>query len=405
MWGEPDMDQHSGNRNRKGPPRTDFQRPVHCLLGLPFDAVNIREAVDRIGTAAELHSPCFLSTPNLNFVVASQHDPAFRDSVIRSDLSVADGMPLVWLARLVGVPIPERVAGSDIFEAFMRGEGRPLKVFFFGGPDGVAEAACARLNAIPGPVRCVGYISPGMGPVEQMSRPEYIERINRSGADFVAVALGARKGQAWIERNRRALNAPVVSHLGAVVNFIAGTVSRAPVVVRRLGLEWLWRIKEEPALWRRYAADALALAQLLILRILPSMVRRAPPAGRVPADASLKLGGRSTRLTLAGSWSDADLPNLRRMLETATRVPADIDLDILGLVEFDEAFIGTLMLLYGHQSKIARRLRVLAVTPGTRRNFRVHCAEFLLEGLEDARAAARSGESTSGGTGGLVPQV
>ncbi len=364
-------------------PKTDFRRPVYCLLGLPFDAVRRDDAIRRIG-AASPSQPCFLSTPNLNFLIASQRDPGFRDSVIRSDLSVADGMPLVWMARLLGVPIPERVTGSDLFEALVRGEGRALTVYFFGGPDGVAEAASARLNAMAGPMRCVGFASPGFGSVEQMSDPEIIAGINNSGAEFVVVALGARKGQAWIERNRNALDAPVISHLGAVINFVSGSLARAPVLLQKLGLEWLWRIKEEPALWGRYARDAWALLLLIVTRVVPGLAYRllglfvniSPPGIRV------EHAGDTARLVVSGSWSEADLPMLHKTLETLTLEPVDVEMDVSDLGRIGGAFIGTLLLLYGHQSRVGLGFRILSVTPKVRRAFRMHCAEFLLDWID-----------------------
>ncbi len=241
-------------------------RDVVCILGLPFDAITLQDAVQRVRDAIHARRRLFLSTPNLNFLIGSRSDAAFRRSVVDSDLSVADGMPLVWMSRLLGTPLPERVTGSDLFER-LRNEplppGRsPIRVYFYGGPPGAAEAAARRLNAGSSAMVCVGYESPGFGSVEELSDAETIDRINARDADFLVVALGAVKGQAWIERNRGRLRVPVISHLGAVVNFEAGTVSRAPAWVRRAGLEWLWRIKEEPALWRRYGRDARALLGL-----------------------------------------------------------------------------------------------------------------------------------------------
>lgn len=250
------------------------ERRVVCVAGLPFDVLSLNEAVGHVCRAIQLRQRLFLSTPNLNFLIAAQSEGVFRDSVIHSDLSVADGMPIVWLARLLGLPIRERVAGSTLFEVLRDGSGqallgRPISVYFFGGPPGIAERAAQVLNAEGRFMTCVGHHCPGFGGVGEMSSTEVIEAINRSGADFLVVALGARKGQAWIEHNLPRLTVPVVSHLGAVVNFVAGTVERAPLVWQRLGLEWLWRIKEEPPLFRRYWSDGLALMQLLARRILP----------------------------------------------------------------------------------------------------------------------------------------
>ena len=246
-----------------------FELPL-TIAGLPFHVLTRPQAVERICLAIRDQQPLFLSTPNLNFLVAAQSDAAFRESVLCSDLSVADGMPILWLAKRQGTPLPERVAGSDLFEALRRGEGqtilgRPLRVFFFGGPPGVAQRACDVLNAehaAGGPMLGVGALSPGFGSVEQMSSEDILAAINASSADFLVVALGAKKGQAWIMRNRARLQVPVVSHLGAVVNFVAGTVQRAPVHWQRLGLEWLWRIKEEPALFGRYWRDGWAFWRL-----------------------------------------------------------------------------------------------------------------------------------------------
>lgn len=244
--------------------------------GLPFDVLDTSEAVNRVCTAIQQQERLFVSTPNLNFLVMAQEDEAFRQSVLASGLSLADGMPVVWLSRLQGTPLPERVAGSTVFEQLRAGAGqsiigRPIKVYFFGGPPGVAEKASAMLNAehgrAGGHMVGVGAFCPGFGSVADMSTPEVIAAINASGADFLVVALGAKKGQAWIMHNLSQLTVPVVSHLGAVVNFVAGTVERAPLKWQRSGLEWLWRIRQEPALFKRYWSDGIAFIWL-IMRLL-----------------------------------------------------------------------------------------------------------------------------------------
>jgi N-acetylglucosaminyldiphosphoundecaprenol N-acetyl-beta-D-mannosaminyltransferase len=139
-----------------------------------------------------------------------------------------------------------------------------VRVYFFGGPAGAAQAAAERVNQRAGRMHCVGWCSPGFVSVDDLSTPTYLDPINRSQADFVVVALGAAKGQAWIMRNQALLDAPVLSHLGAVVNFTAGSIHRAPHWMQRTGLEWCWRIAQEPALWRRYWRDGWALAGALV---------------------------------------------------------------------------------------------------------------------------------------------
>ena len=361
---------------------TDFSRRVYCVLGLPFDAVDTAQAVQLLLSRAGNAERCFFSTPNLNFLITSLQDPAFRDSVMRSSLSLADGMPVVWLARLLGLPFTTRVAGATVFEQLRAQRTTPLKVFFFGGPDGVAQQAADALNAGPGSMRCVGAYSPGFGTLADMSTPAIIERINASKADLLVVALGAKRGQAWIEHNLDALRTPLVSHLGAVVNFVAGTVSRAPSGVGRLGLEWLWRIKEEPALWRRYWHDGVALLRLLTTCALPGALaaRRVRTARAAPVLVE-RDDGRHYALTLGGAWHDAVLGDLRAALARTTARRRQIRLELLPDCSLDSAALGLLLLLYGHQSKVGAALTVHAQGDAMRRAMRLQNVGFLLQGL------------------------
>lgn len=359
----------------------DFNRDVYCLLGLPFDAVNMAQAVRRVREAATQRVPCFLSTPNLNFLIGCREDSAFRDSVVHSDLSIADGMPLVWIARMLGIPIRQRVAGSDLFEQLGKGPAAPLSVYFFGGVPGVAQTACRRLREVAPGLVCAGFDSPGFGSVAAMSGDESIAKINASGADFVVVALGAKKGQAWIERNRARIAAPVISHLGAVLNFVAGTVNRAPSWIQKIGLEWLWRIKEEPALWRRYLGDGLALLNLLATRVLPYAwflrSHQTDAAELAAAAAETKEDARCCVVRLRGAWTMRNIGPLRECFAKAIGAGKDMRLEMGGVTHVDSAFVGLIMLLHGHQQRQQRRLSIASAREPVRRILRYCCAEYL----------------------------
>ncbi|HEV3009444.1 MAG TPA: WecB/TagA/CpsF family glycosyltransferase [Burkholderiales bacterium] len=377
----------------------DFNREVHCLLGLPFDAVARAGAEARIRAAAGSGARCFLSTPNVNFVVHSRTDESFRRSVLNSDLSVVDGMPLVWLARLLGIPLRERVAGASLFESLRRPAGKPLSVYFFGGPDGAAEAAWRALGGARGGLVCVGYASPGFGSVEDMSGEELIAHINAAQPDLLVVSLGARKGQAWIERNRARLDVPVVSHLGAVLKHTGGLVRRAPAWMQRAGLEWLWRIKEEPALYRRYARDAFGLAVLLATRGLPYAwyLRRRSPSGVPRIEAREE--PQSTVLRLRGAWTGSSLARLRRAFHHAVRAGKHVRLEMAEVTHIDSAFVGLTMLLEGHQKKLGRQFHIASLAGDARRVFDYCCAEYLYAGAAasvpaDERAALLDDEAT-----------
>jgi N-acetylglucosaminyldiphosphoundecaprenol N-acetyl-beta-D-mannosaminyltransferase len=361
----------------------DFNREVHCLLGLPFDALNLTSAVQHIRTAATNRTPCFLSTPNLNFLIASQSDTAFRNSVINSDLSIADGMPIIWIARLLGIPIPERVAGSDLFAQLKEESSSQLSIYFYGGMEGVAETACNQLNSVQSGLVCAGFESPGFSSIHEMSSYEGIAKINASGADFLVVSLGAKKGQAWIEHNREQITVPVISHLGAVVNFVAGKLSRAPTWIQRSGLEWLWRIKEEPGLWRRYTSDGVALIKLLFTRVIPYawFMYRHKTASQKPDSAAIELleNGGEINIRLSGAWVQNNLRPLRECFSNPRLAGKDIRVELEFVTYGDSAFIGLLMLLYGDRKRHGKRLIVSNLNKTVRKIFRYTCGEYLLE--------------------------
>lgn len=361
---------------------TDFHRLVYCILGLPIDAMSLDQATRKLQGAARRRIRCFLSTPNLNFLIWSHADPGFRDSVIRSDMSVADGMPLVWIARAMGIPIRERLAGSSLFERINKETYSSMSVYFFGGPDGAACRAADTINSGSTTMTCVGYNFPGFGTIEDMSDTNIIREINKNHPDFLIVSLGAKKGQAWIERNLYAIAAPIVSHLGAVVNIVAGNISRAPFWMQRLGLEWMWRIREEPALWKRYIYDGVVLVRLVVTRVVPCLFyQRYLTISRERFLRSTVVSERANdtcKLILEGPWNESNLAPLRKALTKITCTPCDIVIDLRAVNYADSAFVGLCILLYGHQSKLNRRLRFDGVTAAMRRIFKAHCVEYLI---------------------------
>lgn len=243
------------------------------LLGLPLTAISLNESVSLIEAAIKDNQSLFLSTPNLNFVFTSLKDKQFYNAIFESDLVVADGMPLIWVAKFLGIPIKERVAGSDLFEKLSsQPRNQKIRVFFFGGAAGVAAKAHNQLNLNSKGMLSCGFHDPGFVSVEDMSSKEVLANINEKMPDFIVVALGAKKGQEWILKNKKQLNARVISHLGAVINFVAGEVQRSPKIFQKIGLEWLWRIYQEPILFKRYIKDGLLFVLMVFGKIIPLKV-------------------------------------------------------------------------------------------------------------------------------------
>jgi N-acetylglucosaminyldiphosphoundecaprenol N-acetyl-beta-D-mannosaminyltransferase len=305
----------------------------------------------RIREAASRKTRFLVSTPNLNFLVTSQSNRSFKDSLILSDLCTADGMPVVWIARLIGIPIKSRTTGADIFEA-LKADVSPahsLKIFLFGGPEGAAEQAARTLNSGVGGLRCVGWSNPGFCSAEEMSHDDIIEQINASGADLLIASLSSQKGQSWLQRNHHRLTIPVRTHLGAVLNFQAGTVRRAPLMFQKLGFEWLWRIKEEPYLWKRYWNDGWAMLRLLLTRVLPFafctwLMRRSFERGEVLTVTRIDDPNMIT-LSLSGP---ADAQHVGRAIPAfriAVASGKQVRLDFSNVSAIDARFLGLLMML------------------------------------------------------------
>lgn len=326
-----------------------LDREPYCILGLPFDAVSLEGSIDWVSKSVDLPTPCFLSTPNLNFVVKTQSDTAFFDSVVESNLSIADGMPIIWIAKLLGLPLKERVAGSTLFEELSkRPREKKIKVFFFGGPKGVAEQAHYKLNESSKGMSSCGFYEPGFGPVEEMSTNTILSTINTAKPDFIVVALGAQKGQQWIQKNRGQLNAPVISHLGAVVNFVAGAVDRAPDSWQRRGFEWLWRIKQEPTLWKRYFFDGMSLTGLLLTKVFPLAIydRVLRPSYYSDDVNTVSLEtGETNVVRLSGCFYHEQLNHMKEFLSSILeKHEGDLIFDFSETKYIDSAFIATLLL-------------------------------------------------------------
>lgn len=379
---------------------TDFDRDIYCLLGIPIDAVDMAEVVRQVHAAANHRHRCFLSTPNLNFLIGCQADAAFRESLINSDLSIVDGLPLVWMARGLGIPLRRRVTGSGLFENLMAvapDSARRLRVYFFGGLEDVAETACRKLDAADCGVACAGWHYPGFGSVRELGEQATIDHINASKADFLVVSLGARKGQAWIEGNLARLSVPVISHLGAVVNFVAGTVSRAPARVQRFGMEWLWRIKEEPALWQRYWRDGLGMLQLMATRLLPQMLylalRRLAARGQTDlASACLRESAPGEyRIVIAGATPACVPSHIRAVLCDATLLRANLVVDLSQARHLSPAMFGLLLILRKHQNAAGRTVTYQGLSRRMRQLFVWNGVDYLL-----ADAASRA-PATDGG--------
>jgi N-acetylglucosaminyldiphosphoundecaprenol N-acetyl-beta-D-mannosaminyltransferase len=218
------------------------------------DSLGFAEAARRIAGYLSSRRLRQVVTVNLDFLQIAQADAGFRKTINEADLAVADGMPLVWASRLVGRPLPERVTGNSLVEECCRLSAETgAGMFLLGARPGIADAAARTIRLrYPGAI-VAGSYSPSFGPISPREDVEIVDRINRSGARILFVALGAPRQDVWISAHRRQLDVRVAIGVGCSLDVLAGEVLRAPLWMQRSGLEWLYRLGLEPRrLWRRY---------------------------------------------------------------------------------------------------------------------------------------------------------
>ncbi len=359
----------------------DLSRGVFGVLGIPIDALDFPGLLDNIDAAKLAGLPFLISTPNVNFLIKSQADRDFRHSLLVSDLCLADGMPLIWIAKMLRIPIRERIAGSDLFgrlkSAGPKGE-RPLRVFLLGGAEGLAAEVCAKLNAERVGMECVGALNPGFGTIEELSSAQIIDAINASKADLIAVFFGAEKAQAWLLHNHSRLKPPVRAQFGATINFEAGTVRRAPQMLRSTGFEWLWRIKEEPYLWRRYWNDGIALLRLMLTGVLPLMLVDRSRQGSDALSIATKEDNGSVILQLSGAAVSENVPQAIERLRAAFDSGKRVVIDLTDTEHVDARFIGLFLMTRKHLASRGQSLSFIGASPRLRRIFRLSRFEYLL---------------------------
>jgi N-acetylglucosaminyldiphosphoundecaprenol N-acetyl-beta-D-mannosaminyltransferase len=375
----------SSRRCDRRPIVPDFSRSAYCVQGLICDVVTMEQATKKIITAIKEGRRCNIATPNANFLRMIRSDPDFRDAVLATDLSLIDGMPLVWFARALGIAAPHRVCGSDLFNVLMRRASDRISAFFFGATDDIGQRVHERLEQSTSGVRCAGVYSPGFGSVESMSDPRIFDMINQASPDLLVVSIGARKGLLWLNQNEHLLSCPVICNLGATIHFVAGSVKRAPAFFQRYGLEWLWRIKEEPALWTRYALDLTTLISVLVGQILPCRVKQAlhePSAKQASAHLLHCREGTAEVLNFSGAWTKDSLAPARSALAAATQRPGNLVLDFEGVTFVDAAFLGLVLIAYGHQRRIQRSFFLRASSRRINSMMRLHGCGFLLSATQ-----------------------
>jgi N-acetylglucosaminyldiphosphoundecaprenol N-acetyl-beta-D-mannosaminyltransferase len=239
------------------------------ILGCRVDAVRRDDAVARIVAAARGDRPFRIVTLGVEMIMYAQRDARFRETIAHADLLLCDTIGVLLASRLRGGPLRERVTGVDLIEPLAEASARTgdVRFFFFGGAPGVAERAAQTLRERYPGIRIAGIRDGFFAPDDNEN---IIAQIAASGANILLAGLGSPKQEYWLETNLAATTCPVGIGIGGSFDVIAGTKRRAPRVLQRLGLEWLFRLMQEPARWRRQ----LALPQFAVAVMREMLMQR-----------------------------------------------------------------------------------------------------------------------------------
>ena len=220
--------------------------------------ISMDETLLRVEELIQIKKPSYVVTPTVDHVIKLQKDLEFREVYENAALVLPDGMPLLWAGYFLGTPLKERVCGSDLLPSFCKiAADRGYRIFFLGGEEGVAHNAEQVLKAQYPFIKIVGTYSPPFGfDKEEDKNRQIVEMIRAAKPDILFVGLGAPKQEKWIYKFKDSLQVPVSIGAGISFDFIAGNLKRAPKWIRNIGLEWFWRLAQEPKrLWKRYLVD------------------------------------------------------------------------------------------------------------------------------------------------------
>lgn len=256
-----------------------LRKDVHTrrMFEISFCDVIFDDFVELIDEQVAMRRPGFIVTPNVDHICRFHRDAAFRAAYENARLVLCDGMPIVWVSKLLARPLRQKLSGSDLIY-WLSGHAaeRGYSVYFFGARDGIAAETADRLKQRFPALKVAGTQSPVFGfHSDPDTNAEATKLIRDSKADIVFIALGSPKQEIWMNENVDACGAPVMIGVGAAFDFVSGRVKRAPEWMQRTGMEWIWRLCLEPRrLWRRYLVEDALILKLLAAELWAEYVLR-----------------------------------------------------------------------------------------------------------------------------------
>jgi N-acetylglucosaminyldiphosphoundecaprenol N-acetyl-beta-D-mannosaminyltransferase len=271
------------------PPTAATALRTRRLLGLPVAVTDYTGAMEAMDAMVLARERGYVVVAPVHALIVARDDPEMRAAMTDATFTVPDGMPLVWLLRGLGERLEDRVYGPTLMDRYCgRCADRGHRVWLYGGTDdGAREELAAALRARHPGLRVVGGFSPPFRALSGEEEDEVVARIDADRPDVVWVGTGQPKQEKWMARMRPRLEAPVLCGVGAAFDFHAGRVPQAPRWMQDRGLEWLYRLGQEPRrLGPRYLRTNPRFAVAALRQLARERRRRSPAAhGTLPADS------------------------------------------------------------------------------------------------------------------------
>ncbi|WP_263360078.1 WecB/TagA/CpsF family glycosyltransferase [Acidicapsa ligni] len=315
-----------------------------AILGVPFHNVTMDETLALIEEQIREGGFHQVATANVDFLKNAMRDKKLQSILCSCDMVVPDGMPVVWMSRLMGAPLKERVSGIDLVERLAElSAKRGYGIFLLGASENRSRLAARMLRQRHPNLRIVGRYSPEQRPLDDMDHEEILHRIEEARPDILLVAFGNPKQEQWLAMHRDRLKVPVCIGVGGTLDFLSGTVSRAPSWVQRMGFEWFYRMLQEPQrLAARYAIDALCL-----IRHIPAYLAAILTQPKHPAQSSVEVRqiGNTKLISMIGNLTGAALDEFNAYSRDACAEGMNIVLDMSKTCYMGPESLGSLIQL------------------------------------------------------------
>ncbi|GAB5558393.1 MAG: WecB/TagA/CpsF family glycosyltransferase [Synoicihabitans sp.] len=375
------------------------------LLGVPFHDVTMAETLAHIDAMIAEGSTRYLATANLDFAAQASQDVELQRILLEAHLVLCDGTPLIWASRWLQAPIRERVAGSDLMpELTAHCAQHGYRMFLLGATDETLELASAKMMEAHPTLQIAGAYAPPIAKLLDFDNEEILRRVHAAKPDVLIVCFGCPKQEKWIYMNQPKLGVPVSIGLGATLDFVAGNFSRAPVWMRKAGLEWVFRLSQEPRrLFNRYWFDLVFFVASLRrqrrqLRHEASARKTASAVVDPPSDSAPSWGADDQPMLVITWEGRCDAAKVEA--QSLATPPTD-DTSPLVLLEttkvdyLDSTALGLILRIYREVKATQRELCLLAPSPAVKGLFEAMKLDRLVPSISSLKEVRSRFDKTS----------